>query len=135
MLVKFDKDFILKTALTLIGAGAKYEVKKFKRDKGKDNLASIEAKWSDIESSMLWTIDFIRDNAYIRGDQALPSYNVLIPVIYYAFIKKQNIDLSEYNNIFVWIYSALLNRNFSGQSDNVIDSCIDALQNNKRIFP
>lgn len=134
-LFHFDKDFVLKTALTLIGSGAKYEVNKFKDERGTKNLKDIESKWTQIESSINWTIDYINEHTFIRGDKALPSYNVLIPVIYYAFIKNQKIDKSDKHDIFVWIYSALLNRNFGGQSDSTIDACIDALKKSNSHFP
>jgi hypothetical protein len=130
-LFHFDKHFVLKTALTLIGSGAKYEVNKFKEERGTKNLKDIESKWTQIECSINWTIDYINEYAFIRGDKALPSYNVLIPVIYYAFIKNQKIDENDKHDMFVWIYSALLNRNFGGQSD----STIDALKKSNTHFP
>jgi hypothetical protein len=132
---QFDKDFILKTALTLIGSGAKYEVSKFKGEKGTKNLEAIESNWPQIESSIRWTIDYVNDYAYIKGDKALPSYNVLVPIIYFVYVKNKRIEENDKHNMFVWMYSSLLNRSFSGQSDNVIDSVIDLLKSSNAHFP
>lgn len=47
-------------------------------------------------------------------------------------VNKRNDDK---HNMFVWIYSALLNRSFGGQSDSTIDACIDVLKKNSIPFP
>jgi hypothetical protein len=76
--------------------------------------------------------------AQINSDDTLPSYNSLIPIVYYAYIhnNKPKSPKTKYN-IQTWLYKALLNGNFSGQSDRVIDNCTDLIKQHSRIdyFP
>ena len=46
----FDRDFILKTCLVLLGQGARYEVDKFRREGVRED---IEAKWNGISEATL----------------------------------------------------------------------------------
>jgi len=131
----FDKDFLLKTALTVIGAGAEYRVQKFRGEKGKQNLELIKMKWNELNSAIRWTVDFIKQKTCIGADPALPSYNALIPIIYYAYKKHSKIDSSENNKIFVWLYSALLNQVFTGHADTIINNCVDAVGQANATFP
>jgi len=134
---RFNKDFILKTALVTIKRRARYEVRKFKGKEGEKNLRAIRNNWENIRKSFYWLIDFLID-ARITSDGALPSYNTLIPIIYYAYICncKPIHHITKYN-IKIWLYKALLNGNFSGQSDRVIDACTDIIDKSASIdyFP
>ncbi|MGZ4864497.1 MAG: DUF4268 domain-containing protein [Halobacteriota archaeon] len=125
---RFDKDFILKTALVLIDKRAKFAVEKFKGTKGEENLKTIQHKWDRITESFRWLSDFL-GYARITSDDTLPSYNALIPIVYYSFINNNKLYSKRVkNNIQTWLYSALLNGNFSGQSDGVIDTCTDVIK-------
>jgi hypothetical protein len=80
---KFTRgDFVLKTCLTLLGHGARYEVEKFRKTGVREE---IETKWDDIAAAIRDVLDFVRGKTYIRCDKALPSYLVLIPLIYLRF--------------------------------------------------
>lgn len=133
----FNKDFILKAALVLINKRAKYEIKKFKGQDGEKNLEKIKNKWEHIVQSFNWLKDFLK-YARISSDVVLPSYNALIPIIYFAYIHncKPYSQKMKYN-IQTWLYKALLNGNFSGQSDRVIDNCTDVIKDNSTVnyFP
>lgn len=134
---KFDKDFILKTALVVIEKKAQYKVEKFKGKAGEENLKSIKENWSRLVDSIKWMRDFL-EYANITSDQTLPSYNAMIPIIYYAYIhnsKPKSIKIKK--NIQTWLYKALLNGNFSGQADRVIDNCTKIIKNSSKVdyFP
>jgi len=133
----FDKDFILKTALVLIDKRAKYEVKKFKGKEGEQNLETIQNNWEKIIESFNW-LQGLLDYARITSDMVLPSYNALIPIICFAYIHncKPNSPKMKYNTQ-TWLYKALLNGNFSGQSDRVIDNCTDIVKTHSKMdyFP
>jgi uncharacterized protein with ParB-like and HNH nuclease domain len=133
----FDKDFILKASLVWLGKGAKYEVAKFKGNDGEKNLKEIQQKWPEIEKSFLWLQDFLA-YARITSDTILPSYNALIPIIYYASLRGCKIVSPKVKyNMKTWLYRALLNGNFSGQSDRAIDNSAEAVLKNSTIdyFP
>lgn len=119
----FDRDFVLKTCLTLLGQGARYEVAKFRKPGVRED---IEAKWEDISSTIRDVIDFVRSKTYIQCDKALPSYLVLIPLIYVryhfsdAWKKTKKVDL--------YLLRTLIAGAFSGQSDNLIDALVKKIK-------
>ncbi len=128
----FDKDFILKTSLVLLDKRAKYDVEKFRGKDGEKNLETIKDNWQKIVESFNWLKDFLY-YARITSETILPSYNALIPIIYFAYIYdcKPNSSIMKYN-IQTWLYKALLNGNFSGQSDGIIDNCTDIIKNHSK---
>jgi len=134
---KFDKDFILKTALVLIEKKAQYKVEKFKGKDGEQNLKAIKDNWERIKDAFGWLKDFMV-YAWITDHKTLPSYNALIPLIYFAYIHncKPNSPKVK-NDCQKWLYKSLLNGIFGGQSDTIIDSCVDVIKTHSGIdyFP
>lgn len=125
----FDKDFILKTALVVIEKGARYQVEKFKGNQGEKNLAAIQDNWQRVLRGFKYLDDFLV-YARITSDYLLPSYNALIPIIYFAYVQNCKADSAKVKyNMQTWLYKTLLNANFSGQSDTIIDSCVDVIRN------
>lgn len=119
----FTRDFILKTCLTLLGHGARYEVGKFRKAGVREE---IESKWDDIEKATMDVLDFVRGKTFIRCDKALPSYLVLIPLIYvrYHFTEawKQAKDVDTY------LLRASLTGAFGGTPDQLIDDLVRKLR-------
>ncbi|MGD0208220.1 MAG: DUF262 domain-containing HNH endonuclease family protein [Verrucomicrobiota bacterium] len=115
----FNRDFILKTCLTLLGQGARYEVQKFRKD---DVRAQIESKWKDIAQAVKDMLDFVRGKTFIRCDKAIPSYLALIPLVYvrYQFPDawKQARDKDNF------LLRSLLTGAFSGTPDQLIDDLV-----------
>ncbi len=123
----FTRDFVLKTCLTLLGQGARYEVTKFRKD---DVREQIEQKWDDIASAIKDVLDFVRGKTYIRCDKALPSYLVLIPLVYIryhfpaAWATAQDLDS--------YLLRSSLAGAFGGQPDQLIDDLVERLKALKR---
>jgi hypothetical protein len=119
----FDRDFVLKTCLVLVGQGARYEVEKFRK---KGVRESIEKHWGNIAGAIQDVLDFIRNKTFIQCDKALPSYLVLIPLIYlrYHFPEawKRAKDVDTY------LLRASLAGAFSGQPDNLIDAMVRSIE-------
>lgn len=115
---EFTRDFVLKTCLSLLGKGARYEVAKFRDGKTRDGI--IE-KWYDISDAIKDVKDFIYGKTFLRTDRAVPSYLALIPVIYfrYHFHKKWN----NIQQLDTYILRTLITGAFSGTPDNLIDKC------------
>lgn len=115
----FDRDFILKACLTILGKGARYDVEKFRDGKTKHEIIS---NWEAIATSIKDVRDFVVSKTYIRSDKALPSYLALIPIIYYRYhyAKKFNVNttLSEY------LLRSLVTGVFGGSPDNLIDKIV-----------
>jgi hypothetical protein len=118
----FTRDFMLKTCLTLLDHGARYEVDKFRKPGVRDE---IESKWHDIANATKAVLDFVRGKTFIRCDKALPSYLVLIPLIYLRYhlpeAWKQAKDLDSY------LLRSSLAGAFGGTPDQLIDDLVKKL--------
>ena len=113
-------------------------VSKFRGAEGEKNLNEIRDQWENIEKSFYWVSDFLEKYARITSDSLLPSYNSILPLIAYAYMHNSRITSQSVKNIMQkWLYKALLNGNFSGQSDSAIDNCTDIIDNSSTIdfFP
>ncbi|KAF5054688.1 hypothetical protein DSECCO2_385550 [anaerobic digester metagenome] len=114
----FTRDFILKTCLTLLNKGASYEVGKFRDVQIRQELID---KWEDISSAIRDVKDYLSSKTFIRTDRAMPSYLVLIPIIYFRYHYPEK--WSTVQNIDEYLLRTLLSGAFSGTPDNLIDRC------------
>jgi Protein of unknown function DUF262/Protein of unknown function (DUF1524) len=112
----FDRDFALKTSLTLLDQGARYEVEKFRQPGVRED---VQAKWDDISQSIMDVIDFVYEKTFIHCDKALSSYLVLIPLIYTRYHFRDG--WKDAKDVDTYLLRCLLTGAFSGQSDNLID--------------
>ena len=116
---KFNRDFVLKTCLAVFGKGAAYKVEKFRDQKTKQ---SIIDNWEKISEAIKDVKDFIYGKTFIQTDAILPSYLVLIPLIYFRYHYKDKWNTT--NNIQDYLIRTLLASAFSGSPDALIDKCI-----------
>jgi len=114
----FTRDFVLKTCLSVLGRGARYEVSKFRDGVTRE---AIEEKWKAISDAIKAVKDFLAGKTFLRSDQALPSYLSLIPLVYfrYHFPGKWK----EAQNLDTYLLRSLITGAFSGTPDNLIDKC------------
>jgi hypothetical protein len=119
----FNRDFILKTCLTLLDQGARYEVEKFRKQGVREK---IETQWSEITDSVKDVLDFVRGKTFIKCDKALPSYLLIIPLIYvrYHFPAAWR----QTNDVETYLVRAAIAGAFSGTPDQLIDSIVDKLK-------
>ncbi len=117
----FDRDFVLKTSLILIGAGAKYDVAKFRKEK---NLQELQSNWEEIKNSIREIRDFLCKYTFIRADKALPSYLALIPLICFNYKYPDKWKQSNKELLAKWLTRVLLTGAFSGSSDTLLDALI-----------
>lgn len=122
----FTRDFILKTCLSVLGKGARYEVTKFREGRTREEI--IE-HWATISKSIKDVKDFIYGKTFVRSDKALPSYLTLIPLIFFRhhFSEKWK----DTKNIDSYILRTLLTGAFSGTPDSLIDKCTKHINENK----
>ncbi len=113
------RDFVLKTCLTLLDQGARYEVAKFRKPGVRE---TIETQWESISAAIRDVIDFVRGKTFIRCDKAMPSNLVLIPLIYvryhFAGAWKMAKDVDQF------LLRSLLAGAFSGTPDQLIDDLV-----------
>lgn len=118
----FTRDFILKTCLTLLNKGAAYEVKKFRDERIRQELID---KWEGISAAIRDVRDYLYGRTFIRTDKAMPSYLVLIPIIYFRYHFPQKWGAVQ--NLDDYLLRTLLSGAFSGTPDNMIDRCVKTI--------
>ena len=115
----FDRDFVLKTCLVLLGQGARYEVKKFRKPGIRED---IEAQWDQVKKAIQDVLDYVRGKTFIQCDKALPTYLVLIPLVYVRFhfpaAWRGATDMDSY------LLRCSLAGAFGGQPDNLLDGLV-----------
>lgn len=119
----FDRDFVLKSCLTMLGKGARYEVGKFRDGKTKEEII---AKWDELAEAIKAVRDLLVAKTYIRSDRAMPSYLALIPLIYFRFHHPTKFAANR--NMAAYLLRVLVTGVFSGSPDNLIDKLVRNIQ-------
>ena len=124
---QFTRDFVLKTCLTILGHGARYEVDKFRKPGVRE---TIENQWDEITDSIKSVLDFIRGKTYVQCDRTLSSYNVLIPLVYLRYHFREEWERAD--GIETYLIRSLLTKAFSGTPDQLIDEITRELKSMRR---
>lgn len=119
----FDRDFVLKSCLTMLGKGARYEVEKFRDGKTKEEIIG---KWESLADAIKAVRDFLVTKTYMRSDKAMPSYLALIPLIYYRYHYPEK--FSGNNQLADYVLRVLVTGVFGGSPDNLIDKVVRNIQ-------
>lgn len=122
----FNRDFVLKTCLSIFGKGAAYNVEKFRDIKTRQ---SIIDNWKLISEAIKDVKDFIYGKTFVKTDATLPSYLVLIPLIYFRYHHKDKWNSTL--NIPNYLLRTLLASAFSGSPDTLIDKCTKKIDETK----
>ncbi len=123
---EFNRDFILKSCLTILHKGAAYNVTKFREKSTREEIIS---NWDQISEAIKDVKDYLFSKTFIRSHKALPSYLGLIPLIYFRYHYKQKWSLAK--NIEDYILRTLISGAFSGSPDNLIDKCTKEIDSKK----
>ena len=119
----FTRDFVLKSCLTLLGEGARYEVTKFRKPGVRDQ---IEANWGKIAAAVQSVRDYLAGHTFIRDDKAIPSYLTLIPLIYFRYHFPNQWETAR--GIQTYLLRTLLAGTFSGLPDQLIDAVVGRIK-------
>lgn len=135
---EFETDFLLKTCLTLFSEKAE-DVRYNISNLNNALIDKICSGWEDICSAIQNTVDLLEE-FLITDKKQLPSYNALIPIIYWNFKnpKNRNSELASDHkkSVRVWLTKALLSGAFSGQSDTTLYKCKQAIDSScLKMFP
>lgn len=129
-----ERDWILKTCLTLIDADVRFKVQNFKSEQ----VLQIQQHWNDIKECIKATFLLIR--RFGINPQSLTSKNAVIPICYYLFKHETNgqplykliNNPVKVNNqrakISQWFYMVLLKGIFGGQADAILTSMREVLR-------
>ena len=117
------RDFVLKTCLTLLDQGARYEVEKFRKQGVREK---IESQWDSISDAIRDVIDFVQGKTFIRCDKAMPSNLVLIPIIYVRYHYRE--AWKKAKDVDRFLLRSLLAGAFSGTPDQLIDDLVGRIK-------
>lgn len=122
----FDRDFVLKSCLVMLGQGAKYEVTKFRKP---DVREAFVKNWTALSDAIKAVRDFLYGKTFLKSDKAVPSYLGLIPLIYlcYTYPEKWNATVGRED----YVLRTMLTGAFSGTPDNLIDRCVKSIDERK----
>lgn len=122
----FDRDFVLKSCLVMLGQGAKYEVTKFRRPEVRE---AFVANWTELSDAIKAVRDFLHGKTFLKSDKAVPSYLGLIPLIYLRYkYPDQWKDTSGRED---YVLRTMLTGAFSGTPDNLIDRCVKSIDEHR----
>ena len=122
----FDRDFVLKTCLVVLGQGARYEVAKFRKPGIREH---IEARWKEVKDAIRDVLDYVRGKTFIQCDKALPTYLVLIPLVYVRFHFPVAWKYAKGRDMYLLRCS--LAGAFGGMPDNLIDRLVKKIDEMK----
>lgn len=122
----FDRDFVLKSCLVMLGQGAKYEVTKFRKPEVREAFVK---NWTELSDAIKAVRDFLHGKTFLKSDKAVPSYLGLIPLIYlrYTYPDKWNATTGRED----YVLRTMLTSAFSGTPDNLIDRCVKSIDERK----
>ncbi len=120
---EFDRDFVLKSCLTVLNKGARYDIGKFRDGTTKEEIIS---KWITIADAIKAVRDFVVSKTYIHSDKALPSYLALIPLIYYRYHYPEKFKAA--TGLQEYLLRSLVTGVFGGSPDNLIDKIVRNIQ-------
>ncbi len=122
----FDRDFVLKSCLVMLGQGAKYEVTKFRKPEVREAFVN---NWTALSDAIKAVKDFLHGKTFLKSDKAVPSYLGLIPLIYlrYAYPGQWNATTGRED----YVLRTMLTGAFSGTPDNLIDRCVKSIDERK----
>lgn len=117
--INLKEDFLIRTCVYLMNcpAATKLEVLT------KDVVKKIETNWDKIKAAIINTKNFLkRNNIY---NEAIISYNVLLPIIYFYYHKKKcsdkNLEKSEQQLLYFFAISQMFSL-FGGSSSSTLES-------------
>lgn len=139
--IEFDTDFVLKTCLVIFSKKAE-EIHYNVNNLSDTFIKDVRDNWEKIANAMKLTADLL-GNFLIKDKKLLPSFNALIPIIYWIYKKDKNVyrsdseqDYQELLVLRVWLIKALLSGVFGAQIDTVLAKCKEAVDGSKSIiFP
>src|SRR5437588_675768 len=117
-----SKDFVMKACLALTDLSVRYKADNFSNE----HLGIIKDNWEGIKKSIVRGVEL--GNRYGLDRDTLTSANALIPVIYFLH-DRPSINLASGSKPFEvrnreiirrWLISVMINRIFSGSSDNLL---------------
>lgn len=117
----FDKDFVLKTALTLVGAEVRFNVETITHQ----NITKVESNWPNISATLQLTADLLKSYGFSR--ESLTANNAAIPIAYYLHRRQisdsfldSTASAKDRAEIIHWLIRALLKQGVWGSGPDTL---------------
>jgi hypothetical protein len=119
-----ETGLMVKTMVTLVSGQSKYKTI------NRYSLDQYQLGWQQTKNALRFACNFIQSNARVDNLRLLSSPFLLIPIAYYAMLKKEKLSDKEVNQLLLWFYVAHMKGRYSkGSSESILDSDISILKN------
>lgn len=116
---------VLKTALTIVGAGVKFEIKNIT----KGNMETVEDNWTQISDALDIAAKLLRQFGY--NELNLTANSVIVPVAYYLYCRevdegylKSAADAADRLALQQWVNRLVLKRGIWGRGGDKLINCL-----------
>jgi hypothetical protein len=119
-----ETGIMVKTMISIVSGQSKFKTI------NRYSLDDYQLGWQQTKNALRFAYNFIQTNARIDNLRLLSSSFLLIPIAYYALIKKEKLNDDEVNKLLLWFYVAHMKGRYSkGSSESILDSDINILKN------
>jgi len=114
---------MVKTLVSFVTGQSKYKTI------NRYSLDEFQLGWSQTKDALRYAYNFIQSNARIDNLRLLSSPFLLIPIAYYALLKKERINEDETKNLLLWFFVAHMKGRYGrGSSESILDSDLNILK-------
>ena len=119
-----ETGIMVKTMVSIVSGQSKFKtINRF-------TLDEYQLGWQQTKNALRFAYNFIQSNARIDNLRLLSSSFLLIPIAYYALLRKEKLNDKEVNQLLLWLYVAHMKGRYSkGSSESILDSDINILKN------
>ena len=121
------EDFLIRVCLYLVNNPASAKIEALR----KDVVEKIKEHWTEIKDAIVWVKNFLIEHNIT--DEALVSYNALMPIIYYAYYSKRKDQKEIKEQLFNYLAIAQLFSVFGGSSADTLEKVRRALCKNAEL--
>jgi hypothetical protein len=119
-----ETGIMVKTMVALVSGQSKFKTI------NRYSLDQYHVGWEQTKNALRFAYNFLKSNAAIDNLRLISSPFLLIPIAYYAYLKKEKLNDKEVNQILLWFYVAHMKGRYSkGSSESILDSDINILKN------
>jgi hypothetical protein len=98
------------------------------------SVDDFKASWNKAQNGLRFAINLIHNNAKIANLRLLGSPFLLIPIAYYAVLKKEALSKQDEKKVMLWFYVAHMKQRYSlGSSENYLDADLATLSRTEKL--
>jgi len=90
-------------------------------------VAKLQSAWEQAKIGMRFAINFLRQNAGIEDESLLSSPFLMIPIVVFAVLQKQQITAEQERKLLSWLFIAHANGHYSASSETILDRDLSTL--------